>query len=350
MNRCPITYEPLPEGTSYSERGLKLLNRNLESLAPLEYSVEQQRAEAIERAGKMSIQGLQLKLSVVLRIAEGRFEVVDRGGRYILKPQSSDFAELPENEDVTMRMAAAAGIETPMHGLVRAIDGSLAYFIRRFDRDVRERLSVEDFAQLSGVGRDTKYDSSMEKVAGVVDQFCTFPAIERVRLFERTLFSYLAGNEDMHLKNFSLITRGGKVELAPAYDFLNTTIELKAAKEEMALPIRGKKSRLTRNDVVDYFGRERLQINERVLNEILARFAKAIPLWRELLERSFLSAEAKLKYTIVLGERVKRMGLEKASGPSWRYKRLRPGFKRVTPAADFADATAKISKSPGPRR
>jgi len=86
------------------------------------------------------------------------------------------------------------------------------------------KLSVEDFAQLSGARRETKYDSSMEKVAAVIEQFCTFPALERVKLIERTLFSFLVGNEDMHLKNFSLITRNEKVELAPAYDFLNTTI------------------------------------------------------------------------------------------------------------------------------
>ena len=307
MNRCPITYEALPDGATHSQKGLKLLNRNLTSLAPLEFTAEQQRQEAINRAGKMSIQGLQLKLSVVLRITGGRFEVVNRGGKYILKPQSLDFLELPENEDVTMRMAAVVGIEVPVHGLVRSIDHSYTYFIKRFDREGRDRLPVEDFAQLSGESRETKYDSSMEKVAAVIDRFCTFPALERVKLFERTFFSFLAGNEDMHLKNFSLITRNGKVELAPAYDFLNTTIALKAAKEEMALPIKGKKSKLTRNDLLNYFARERLQINERVLNDVLSRFGKAIPVWRELLNQSFLSAHAKQEYAAVLTERGQRM-------------------------------------------
>ena len=307
MNRCPITYEPLPDGATYSQNGLKLLNRNLVSLAPLEFTAEQQRQEAISRAGKMSIQGIQLKLSAVLRITEGRFEVVNRGGRYILKPQSLDFPELPENEDVTMRMAAAAGIAVPVHGLLRSIDSSFTYFIKRFDREGRERLPVEDFAQLSGESRDTKYDSSMEKVATIIDQFCTFPALERVKLFERTLFSFLVGNEDMHLKNFSLITRDEKVELAPAYDFLNTTIAIKAAKEEFALPIKGKKSKLTHNDLLNYFARERLQINEKVLSDVLSRFAKALPAWRELLDHSFLSADAKQKYAAILDERGDRL-------------------------------------------
>lgn len=309
MNRCPITYEPLPDGATYSQQGLKALNRNLKSLAPLEFTAEQQRQEAIQRAGKMSIQGLQLKLSVVLRITEGRFEVVNRGGRYILKPQSVDFSELPENEDLTIRMAAAVGIEVPIHGLVRSVDNSFAYFIKRFDREGRDRLPVEDFAQLSGESRETKYDSSMEKVAAVIDEFCTFPALERVKLFERTLFSFLVGNEDMHLKNFSLITRNEKVELTPAYDFLNTTIALKGAKEEMALPIKGKKSKLTRNDLLNYYARERLRINEQVLTDLLSRFANVMPVWRELLARSFLSAEGKESYAAVLAERGKRMQL-----------------------------------------
>ena len=113
----------------------------------------------------------------------------------------------------------------------------------------------------------------------------------------------------MHLKNFSLITRNEKVELAPAYDLLNTTLALKAAKEELALPVKGKNSKLTRNDLLRYFARERLQINEPVSNDVLSRFAKAIPVWRQLLDQSLLSADAKQKYADVLAERAKRMQL-----------------------------------------
>ena len=309
MKYCPITYKPLAEGSEYSAEGLRLINRNLKSLVPLEFSAEQQRQEAIRRAGKMSIQGLQLKLSAVLRTTEGRIEIVDRGGKYILKPQSRDFPELPENEDLTMHLAGVVGVEVPLHGLVRSADQSFTYFIKRFDREGRTRIPQEDFAQLSGASRETKYDSSMEKVAGVVKQYCTFPAIENVKLWERTLLSFLVGNEDMHLKNFSLVTRNDKVELSPAYDFLNTTIALKNAKEELALPLNGKKSNLTRRDLVDYFARERLGIKDAVLNDVLSRFTKALPVWRELLGRSFLSEDLKKHYGEVLDERVARMKL-----------------------------------------
>ena len=309
MKRCLITYEPMEGDDDYSPRGLKLLDRNLTSLSPLGFTAAEQRQEALERAGKMSIQGVQLKLSAVLKVKAGAFDVVDRNGRFILKPPSLDYPELPENEDLTMRLAAAVGIEVPLHGLVRARDGSLTYFIKRFDREGRARLPLEDFAQLSGASRETKYESSMEKAAAIVDRFCTFPAIERVKLFERTLFCFLTGNEDMHLKNFSLITRRGRIDLAPAYDLLNSTIALTNPKEEMALPIRGKRSRLTRNDLLQYFATERLNINERVLAEMIGRFQAAFSDWDELLAASFLSPEKKAAYAALLAERKGRLRL-----------------------------------------
>ena len=307
MKRCLITYEPFEGEGDYSERGLKLLDRRLDSLAPLAYTAEEQHQQAIERAGKMSIQGVQLKLSAVLKVSAGRFELANEEGRFILKPPNRNFAEMPANEDLSMRLAAAVGIAVPLHGLVRARDNSLTYFVRRFDRRGRERLPLEDFAQLSGEGRDTKYDSSMEKVAAVVDRFCTFPAIERVKLFERVLFCFLTGNEDMHLKNFSLLTERGRIGLSPAYDLVNSSIALRNPQEEMALPVRGKKSRLTRNDLFAYYATERLGLNAAVLADMVGRFQGAVLRWDELIAASFLSAEGKAAYAALLAERRKRL-------------------------------------------
>ena len=309
MKRCLITYAPFDGEEDYSPRGLKLLSPHLRSLAPLNYTMEEQRQQALERAGKMSIQGLQLKLSAVLRIKEGRFDLVDRGGRFILKPPSRSYAQLPENEDLSMHLAAAVGINVPLHGMVRARDGSLTFFVKRFDRDGHERLPQEDFAQLLGASRETKYDSSMEKVASVVESHCTFPAIEQVKLFVYTLFSYLIGNEDMHLKNFSLLTRGNRTDLAPAYDLVNSTLALSGAKEEMALPVRGKRARLTRDDLFGYYARERLHLNERVLADLTSRFQAAFPRWDELIAASFLSPERKAAYAAIVTARKARLNL-----------------------------------------
>ncbi|HUJ10523.1 MAG TPA: HipA domain-containing protein [Verrucomicrobiae bacterium] len=309
MNRCLITYDPMTGPGDYSAEGLRLLNRNLTALQRLEFSAEEQRQEAIARAGKMSIQGVQPKLSAVLKIKEGRFDIVDRGGTYILKPAIVDYPEVPQNEDLTMRLAKTMGIEVPVHGLIYGRDDTLTYFIQRFDRQGRAKIPVEDFAQLSGESRETKYNSSMEKVVAVIDEYCTFPVVERVRLFERVLFNFLVGNEDMHLKNYALITRNRRVELAPAFDFLSTCIAIKNPKEEIALPLNGKKSGLSKKDVFDYFGRERLEINEKVLAEMVERLQESILTWPGLIQRSFLSAGMQESYETLLTERIKRLGL-----------------------------------------
>ena len=306
MNRCPLTYEPC-EGR-YSPQGLKRLSRRLTDLQSLPFTAEGLRREAAARATKMSIQGVQPKLSARLAVAQQRFEFVDTGGRYILKPPTADYPEVPENEDLTMRLAAQAGLEVPLHGLLYGQDGALTYFVRRFDRVGRTaKVHVEDFAQLSGHTRATKYGASMEQVAGVVKTLCTFPAVECVKLFRLTLFSFLVGNEDLHLKNFSLIHQGEVVTISPAYDLLNTTIALARPEEELALPLFGKKNRLKREDLVEYFGGQRLGLPGRVVARVLEQFRGAISGWQQTIEHSFLSRPMQDAYLRVLRDRVQRI-------------------------------------------
>ena len=132
-----------------------------------------------------------------------------------------------------------------------------------------------------------------------------FTAIKKADFFKRILFCYLTGNEDMHLKNFSLITKNGKTTLAPIYDFLNTTIAIKNPEEEIALTLKGKKSNLKAADFVDYYAQERLQLNEKTIATILLQMKKATPKWKELLEISFLTYEMKGKYLEMLESRIK---------------------------------------------
>ncbi len=310
MNRCPLSYETLEPEATYSLHGLKRLHRKLEALEVFPYSAEEQRYEAAQRASRMSIQGMQPKVSALLRVSKGRFEMVDSGGRYIVKPQHFAFRSLPENEDLTMRLAAACGIEVPVHGLVRCRDKSLSYVIRRFDREGRNsKLPLEDFAQLSGRNRKTKYDSSLEKVAGVVERHCTFPLLEKLKLFRRTLFCFICGNEDMHLKNFSLIVRDDKVELSPAYDLLNTTLAMPGTLEELALPLNGKGRKLKRSDWLEYWATGRLGLPDKVVQQALAQFENALPGWKELIERSFLERDSKIAYEKLIDERMRRLNL-----------------------------------------
>ena len=308
MRPCPITYEEC-EGGKYSLKGLKKLSPRLKSLKDFPFSAEDQVREAIARAAKMSIQGVQPKLSVRLNVRNEIFEIVDTGGRYILKPQTENYREVPENEDVTMRLAELIGIDTPLHGLVYSKDGTMTYFIRRFDRAGRnKKIPVEDFAQLSGKNRETKYDSSMEQIISLIEQFCTFPAIEKLKLFNLTLFNYLVGNEDMHLKNFSVIRRDLKVELFPAYDLLNTTIILNT-REELALPLGGKKSKLERDDFFVYFAKERLDLTRKSIEQTVRRIVKAFPRWTDLIQECFLSDSMKMQYIDLLNERFSKLDL-----------------------------------------
>lgn len=304
MKRCPITYELIGDSEDYSKNGLKLLSPKLLHLAPLSLSAEEQRQEAINRVGKMSIQGVQAKLSAQLKTKEGYFELVDEKGQYILKTQSGHYPELPENEAITMKLASTIGIEVPVCGLLYAKDNSMTYFIKRFDRFGHgKKLAVEDFSQLSGKKRDTKYNSSMEQVVDIIERFCTFPRIEFIKLFKLTLFNYLVGNEDMHLKNFSLITKEQKNYLSPAYDLLNTSIALGNPKEELALPLKGKKNNLTKKDFLVYFAMERLKLNQIIIDEVTADFAQKIPSWFQLIDISFLSLEMKEKYQNLVQDR-----------------------------------------------
>ncbi len=297
MKICPITYEEFSDPGKYSKQGLRLLSRELSGLADLPYDAEEQRQEAITRARKMSIQGVQLKLSARIDFKAQSFMIVDMNGQYILKPPSTFYPELPENEDLTMRLAANVGVEVPLHGLVYSKDGSRTYFVKRFDRHGKgEKLPLEDFAQLSGRNRETKYDSSMEQIVDVIAGYCTFPVLENVKLLRLTLVNYLLGNEDMHLKNFSLIDRDGKIELSPAYDLLNTTIALKGATEEIALPLRGKKRKLSRSMFLEYYAVERLQLSEKAINSVIEEIRSGMDSWNQLIDRSFLSREMKEKY------------------------------------------------------
>ncbi len=308
MRACPIILEPNPDGGIYSLAGLRTLHQGLRTLEPLALDRTEQLRQARLRADKMSIAGVQPKLSAVLNTGGGRFEIVDRGGRFILKPNPPPFEEVPANEALSMTLARAAGIEVPAHGLLAAVDGSWLYAIRRFDRKGRAgRLHVEDFAQLSGASRETKYDGSIERVAKIVETHCSFPTIEKAILARRLLFCFLIGNEDMHLKNFSLIAEGGIVRLAPAYDFLNTTLVLENAVEESALPLAGRKRKLGNAEWIDYLCRERLQLAEPVISGILTDLGNGLAEWTETVGRSYLSGARQDGYLAILKERHRRL-------------------------------------------
>jgi serine/threonine-protein kinase HipA len=293
------------EESQFSRASLRLLNPRLEGLKDLPFSQAEQIMITKKQTDKISVQGVQPKFSAKINISQQTFEIVDKYGQYILKPQNPDWPELPENESFTMRMAAFAKLEIPPSGLVRCSDNSLSYFIKRFDRTGRnKKLHIEDFAQLAELDRDTKYNYSVEKLLGLIAQYCTIPKQEYEKFIRLFLFNFLFGNEDMHLKNYSIITKGKMVKLAPAYDLLNSVAALRlsgitaAEIEESALPLNGKKKRLKKRDFEVIFERTGLpsKVIERIYTDLLKTYHYAL----SMLKCSFMSDEMKRVYEEVL--------------------------------------------------
>lgn len=260
-------------------------------------------------AAKLSIQGVQPKFSVKLNVKEQSFKVCEKGGTFIIKPQSLTYEKLPENEDLTMKLARAVGIETPWHGLIMCKDESLSYCIKRFDRYGQgKKFSLEDFSQIMGASRDTKYLGSMEKVAEVIDQYSTYMLKDWLQLFKRTIFSFLVGNEDMHLKNFSLITREDRIELSPAYDLLNSTLATPGADEELALSLKDKKRNLELKDF-KAFAQDSLFLTEKVIESEIKKQLQKINDWFKLIDMSFLPEDMKTQYKELITHRANRLKL-----------------------------------------
>lgn len=309
MNRCRITYEPLESG-SYSSAGLRKLHPRIESLLPMPFDTSGLLMQAAQRMPKMSVQGVQPKLSVVLSVPKSSFQIVDIGGEYILKPPHPQYAEVPELEDLTMHMASAVSLRVPFHMLVDLKDGNRAYVIRRFDRlPGKQKRHVEDFAQVTQGTRSTKYNSSVEKIVAAIQMYCSFPLVEKQLFFKRALFAFIAGDEDMHLKNVSL-EHGpeGLVRLTPVYDHVPSSIVIKT-KEESALPLNGKKSKLTRNDWFVYLAKNRMGLPDVVIDDIRHTFSTARPVLEHWISISFASDEKKEAYLALLTSRFERLGL-----------------------------------------
>lgn len=246
-----------------------------------------------------AIAGVQPKLSLEMQKKKGepsRLTIVGLFGNYILKPPFADYQEMPELEDLTMGLAEITGIETAEHSLIRLSSGELAYINKRFDRIKNEKLHVEDFAQLHEVLTDRKYNGSAEKIGKTILKYSSFPGNDVIKLFEIVLFSFLVGNTDMHLKNYSLLrNQNDEIKLSPAYDLLSTKLLIPEDKEESALTINAKKAKLTKKDfdkLADYFA-----IKPKALKSIYDRFYNAGNKWKEHIRKSFLSDKMKTDFS-----------------------------------------------------
>ena len=256
---------------------------------------------------RTTLTGVQPKLSMDInrggRDEPDRLTIVGLWGRYILKPKSDTYPWLPEDEDLTMHLATLARIQVVPHALIRFSDGELTYITRRIDRDDDGRkYLMEDACQLSERLSADKYKSSYENVGKLIRRYSSMAQLDLVNYWELVVFSWLTGNSDMHLKNFSLLSLvPGLYTLAPAYDLLNVHL-LFDDPEELALTLDGRKRKLTRQNFENAM--RPAGLDDKVIGNILQKFQKVQPRWEAFIDQSFLPEELRERYKAEISQRL----------------------------------------------
>jgi len=298
-NKCLYCYKKLAGKEDFHTK-CSLAFFGTEVPPKLRYSLGQMSELAksvIERS--VAVPGVQPKLSMTLideekEKSDKRLTVVGAlGGNYIFKPPSENFVEMPENEHLTMRMAELYGISVVPSSLIRLESGELSYITKRIDRrEDGSKIHMIDMFQVTEAF--DKYKGSMERVGNAIDLYASNTLLDKLRFFELTIFSFLTGNNDMHLKNFSMIKTNIGWSLSPAYDLLNVTIVNPEDREEFALTIAGKKRKIS-TEILTNFGLY-LDLNIKQVEGVYKRFKKQKGKVLSLINNSFLSDEMKQEY------------------------------------------------------
>lgn len=253
-----------------------------------------------------TLTGVQPKLSLEInrkdKNSPKRFTIVGLWGEYILKPQTDQFEQLPENEDLTMHLAEIAKIKTVPHSLIRFADGELCYITKRIDRSRKgDKIAMEDMCQLTERLTEYKYSGSYEQIAKIITKYSKAPILDLVNYWEQLLFCWLTGNSDMHLKNFSLFNpKGYGFILTPAYDLLSTVLVLPEDNEELALTLNGKKNKIKKIDFEKSMFNSGL--SEKQIENIFTKFEKLLPDFISFIEKSFLIDDFKNRYKEILNQ------------------------------------------------
>lgn len=309
MCKCLYCYQELEEGQKdfhphcarkfFGTKDVPLLEYRHEDLDRL--------AEQVIRA-QTSLTGVQPKLSLNLTKHEGssRLTIVGLWGDYIFKPQTEHYPQLPENEDLTMHLAEAVKISVVPHSLIRLADGRLGYITKRIDRiKTGEKIDMEDMCQLTLHPTEYKYKGSYEQVAKTIAQYSSVPKLDLTNYMQLLLFCFVTGNNDMHLKNFSLYRPSEDYQLTPAYDLLNVAIANPKDEEELALSLSGRKTKLRLADFLNTA--KTIGLEESVVLRLIEGLHKALPRWKTLIRHSFLSEEMKNRYEELITSRLSRL-------------------------------------------
>ena len=280
--------------------------------------------EAVKSVGRISLSGAQPKFSIVVDDDKLRYIREGEQGTFILKPRPTAYQIINRdfcvaNEHVTMQIASQVyGIETAANAICFFNDGTPAYITRRFDVHSKGKYKQEDFAALLGYTKDNagsnyKYDkASYEECAEVIHKYVKATLVDIRRFFRIFLFNFVTLNDDAHLKNFSLIERNGEYRLSPAYDLINTSLQLMNPhifaldkglfKEGMAF---SDTHTISRSDFEEFGKRIGLPI--KVIKQEIDMFAAEQPLVKELLGHSFLSPSLQKQYWMAFDYRRKML-------------------------------------------
>lgn len=311
---CLACFQPVDPGKTYHEKCLKDFWQGEEPLLQLDYAsthIDQLAKENVLQ--RITVTGVQPKLS--LGYKEGtsennRLTIVDAlNGRYILKPPFKTYPEMPQVEALSMHLANACGISTVPFILIPLKDGELAYLTRRIDRTPNgSKLAMEDACQFTERLTEHKYKGSYEQIANAMKLYAYNPLIDIVRFYEQVLVSYLIGNNDMHLKNFSLIANNvNRYQLTPVYDMISAQL-LVDDREELALSLNGKRNKITLRDFeAAMIGGA---IPKKAIQNTFQRIEVGMKSWPELIENSFLSDGLKQRFTNLISQKASALKFE----------------------------------------
>jgi serine/threonine-protein kinase HipA len=301
MPFCEICLEPAATDEHFHAKCIEYLF-GTKNIPLLDFETGELYRLAAEMAGKMSISGVQEKLSLKLSGDKSSLEVAATGGRYILKPEPARFSSLPQNEHATMRLAKLVEIETPPFGLMTLKDGTKAYIIKRFDRlDDGTKLQVEDFCQLGEIPPKDKYEvGSAELCVQLLRKYASEPLVEILKFYRLFLFGWWVANGDMHMKNFSLLTSPeGVRRLSPAYDLVNTRLVI-PTDDSLAIMMGGRKKKLTRRKWLDFA--DYCRIPRKAVQRLLDSQIDIQPEALSIIQNCLLPDKMKSQYTRIIEE------------------------------------------------
>lgn len=309
MSKCLYCYKELGEGEVDFHKRCSKKFFGVPTAPELPYSLDELDTLAAQVIkSQTTLTGVQAKLSLHLDRHKGskRLTIVGLWGDFIFKPQTQSYKTLPENEDLTMHLAEIAKIKVVPHTLIRLQDGTLGYLTKRIDRTSEGgKIPMEDMCQLTERQTEYKYKSSYEQIAKVIAKHSYVPLLDLTDFYEQVFFNWLVGNNDMHLKNYSLYAPKGKWVLTPAYDLLNVSMVNPKDTEELALTLNAKKKRIKKSDFVRAM--ETSGISPKVFDNILAKYRKLLPKFNEIIDLSFLDKEDKEIYKQSITSRLARI-------------------------------------------